>query len=47
MTEATESEQENCGPDEPDNFFDRLSRKSTLEINYRHMLMLIARAGER
>ena len=36
-TETLSTERESCAPYEPDNFFDRLSRESTLELNYRHM----------
>ncbi len=37
-TDALTSERDSCAPYEPDNFFDRLSRESTLERNYRHMM---------
>lgn len=36
-TDTRRSERESCAPYEPDNFFDRLSRASTLEHHYRHM----------
>jgi SAM-dependent methyltransferase len=36
-TETRNTQRESCAPYEPDNFFDRLSRESTLELNYRHM----------
>jgi SAM-dependent methyltransferase len=37
-TEAPESDRERSASYEPDNFFDRYSRRSTLELNYRHMM---------
>jgi SAM-dependent methyltransferase len=36
-TNALRSERDSCAPYEPENFLDRLSRESTLELNYRHM----------
>jgi SAM-dependent methyltransferase len=38
VTEATESADAGCEPYQPRNFFDRLSRRSTLEVNYRQMM---------
>jgi SAM-dependent methyltransferase len=38
VTEATESAEAGCEPYQPRNFFDRLSRRSTLEVNYRQMM---------
>ncbi len=37
-THAPASERESCAPYQPDNFFDRLSRQSTLELSYRHAM---------
>ncbi len=37
-TQADATEQATCAPYEPDNLLDRLSRRSTLELNYRHMM---------
>ncbi len=37
-TAAPESDREHSASYEPDNFFDRHSRRSTLEVNYRHMM---------
>jgi SAM-dependent methyltransferase len=37
-TEALQSDRERSASYEPDNFFDRHSRRSTLELNYRHMM---------
>src|ERR1022692_55332 len=37
-TEVTEPDQTASEPYQPRNFFDRLSRQSTLEVNYRHMM---------
>ena len=37
-TEAPESDRERSASYEPDNFLDRHSRRSTLELSYRHMM---------
>lgn len=37
-TQATELKRPSCAAYEPENLFDRLSRRSTLELNYRHMM---------
>jgi SAM-dependent methyltransferase len=37
-TDALRSERESCAAYDPNNLFDRLSRESTLELNYRHMM---------
>jgi SAM-dependent methyltransferase len=37
-TDVNDPDQASCAPYQPDNFFDRLSRQSTLEVNYRHMM---------
>jgi SAM-dependent methyltransferase len=37
-TDVNDPDQASCAPYQPDNFFDRLSRQSTLEVNYRQMM---------
>jgi SAM-dependent methyltransferase len=37
-TDVNDPTQAGSAPFQPDNFFDRLSRQSTLEVNYRHMM---------
>ena len=36
-TDASRSKRESCAPYEPDNFFDRFSRASTLALHYGHL----------
>ncbi len=37
-TDAPSSDEARCAPYQPDNVFDRHSRRSTLELNYQHMM---------